>query len=258
MGRDFQPTLLSSSPRRVAKANSLASDPLGASVEVMPRLAPASTKWGRQLEVSWSAPFPRFTILSVIAASGFWGSSGGIAVATAIGAGMGALVGGLVGVIGTLRATQKTIAAAKETQTETLAAQMKLAHLDHLHQADQVLRSERREAYLNFSHAVAERVSALSRLRAEPESEKCQKDAENATASMWSCWRSVRLAGPERATQAALELVNHYALRVDPGDPTPGGGRQLERRFVEIATEVLGSDDDTGAGNGAASDVLTP
>jgi hypothetical protein len=63
----------------------------------------------------------------MLMASSFWETSGGLALATAIGAGIGALVGGLVGVYGTLRATRHSIRSAERTQQQALQTQIDLA-----------------------------------------------------------------------------------------------------------------------------------
>ncbi len=108
------------------------------------------------------------------------------------------------------------------------------------------MRNERREAYLQLLYAVSDRISALARLREEPDSMQRHEDAEAARAQMWRSRRSVRLAGPGDATKAAEALVRHYDV-VDANNYPAHGGSALEGRFVEIAKRDLASDDASGA-----------
>lgn len=103
------------------------------------------------------------------------------------------------------------------------------------------LRQERRAAYLELSDAVAGRVSALERLRDDLSSDAAKAAADAATESMWRASRRVRLAGPKEASDAAYKLVRHYATD-EKGWP-PHGGSDLEGEFVQIAWEVLGSNE---------------
>ena len=139
-------------------------------------------------------------------------ASGAIAAAGAIG---GALAGSL---------------AARSSQRRSLQVESARA-----------LRLERREAYLQLSQAVAERISALNNLRQEPASSERQEDARASEDLMWRSWRSVRLAGPEDARDAAEALVRHYVDVDDNYHPVPGGS-DFERHFVEIGQRALDSD----------------